>query len=133
MSSPFDTPSTRFDPSPPEKPGVLLWAKIYLTLTALMYLAMIPLGAFVMFADLPTNDETPEWLMQGQAGLMLVMGVVFGAGYLSPWFLKRSKANWIVHIVLIAWSCMSCCTWPFSIPLLIFWLKPETRAYFEAE
>ena len=32
--------------------------------------------------------------------------------------------------VLIALTLTSCCFWPFSIPLLIFWVKPDVRTYY---
>lgn len=109
---------------------MLVWAKIYTTVMALMNLCLIPVGGAMFFIDVPP-DDTPRWMFLGQAVLVAGMGVVFGIGNLAPWFMQRSKAKWIVYIVLIAWSCTSCCTWPFSIPLLIFWLKPEVKAYFE--
>ncbi len=130
MTSPFDPPAHTSPAPPATEPGVLVWARIYTTLMALMNLCLIPLGASMFFIDVPP-DDTPRWMLLSQAMAVIGMGVVFGLGNLAPWFMQRSKAKWIVYIVLIAWSCTSCCTWPFSIPLLIFWLKPEVKAYFE--
>ena len=64
-------------------------------------------------------------------GILLVLfgppfAIAFGLGIFwdeKPW-------HWVYGIVLICISLTSCCCFPVSIPLLIYWLKPETKSYF---
>jgi hypothetical protein len=59
-----------------------------------------------------------------------ILGVVFGIVFLVALFLPAKPFNWIVGIVVIALGMTSCCLWPALIPMLIFWVKPETKAFF---
>jgi hypothetical protein len=40
---------------------------------------------------------------------------------------------WIYGIVLIALGMTSACFVPACIPLLIYWLKPDAKSYFQPE
>ena len=46
-------------------------------------------------------------------------------------FLPRAKWAWVFGICLIALGMTSCCFWPICIPLLIKWIDPATKAWFE--
>ncbi len=68
------------------------------------------------------------------------MGIIYGAiglGLAVPFtmgaILKPRPWVWIFDLVLICIGMTSPCCMPASIPLLIFWIKPETRAYFGRE
>ena len=37
---------------------------------------------------------------------------------------------WIYDLIIICLGMTSACFWPAVIPLLIFWLKPETKRHF---
>lgn len=70
----------------------------------------------------------------------LVAGVIYGSlgaffaiVYGVALFLPRKPYNWIVGIVMIAIGLTSCCFLPAAVPLIIFWLKPETKAYLGRE
>ena len=60
------------------------------------------------------------------AGLCFAFGVPFA---IAP-FLPRRSWVWIYDVVLICFGMTSICSMPAAIPLLIFWFKPETQAYF---
>jgi hypothetical protein len=47
-------------------------------------------------------------------------------------FAGRKKWVWILHLVLIALGFTSCACWPFCIPLIFAWLKPEVKAWYGA-
>jgi hypothetical protein len=57
-----------------------------------------------------------------------LIGAMFGA---AP-FLPKRRWVWIYDLVLICLSFTGCCI-AFGIPLLIFWLKPETKAFFNMQ
>lgn len=117
-----------YSPLPPgQKPPVWFWYVGYCVAMALLYLACIGLGAVMMVVDDP---DTPEsW----------IMGIVFAVicaplflMYAAAPFLPRSKFAWYYGFATIGLGLTSCCTLPFSIALLIYWLKPETRGYLNA-
>ena len=59
-----------------------------------------------------------------------IMGLVFAIVFAVGLFLPRKPWGWIMGIVLIALGMTSVCCLPATIPLLIFWLKPDAKAYF---
>lgn len=108
---------------------VFFWYRIYAGSMAAMYAMLIALGIFVIFfgAD-PSKNEQTEALIGGL--LYAVLGAVFFLIYAAAFFLPRKPWAWIYHIVLICIGLTSCCLLPATIPLLIYWLKPETKALF---
>ncbi|MBN2369790.1 MAG: hypothetical protein JXO72_04830 [Vicinamibacteria bacterium] len=115
------------------RPGVVTWYRVYCGLMALLYFALAAAGIIGLFfmEELTSGSNAMSPLV---ALLMLLMwialGLVFGAVFVAPFFLSRRPWAWIYHLVLIAIGMTSPCCMPASIPLLIFWLKQETREYF---
>lgn len=113
-------------------PPVVLWYKIYVGLCALMYVGVFAFGVFITvmpdFAD--TGEDAAVLMVQGV--MMIVLGIGLTALYVAPFFVKPSKNAWILGIACIGLTLTSCCFLPFGIPLLIYWLKPETKAYYGA-
>ncbi|MGB7159266.1 MAG: hypothetical protein WBD40_14450 [Tepidisphaeraceae bacterium] len=58
------------------------------------------------------------------------MGVPLAAVFGVAPFLPRRPWVWIYDLVLICLGLTSICCMPATIPLLIFWLKPEAKAWF---
>jgi drug/metabolite transporter (DMT)-like permease len=86
-------------------------------------------GVFLIAARPETSRHSAEELLI--TGIIYaVFGALFAVVYAVTLFLPRASWNWIVGIIMIALGLTSCCFAPFLIPLLIFWLKPETKAYF---
>jgi predicted membrane-bound dolichyl-phosphate-mannose-protein mannosyltransferase len=97
----------------------------------LLYLGCVALGVvFFAFAEELAADD-PEMTPAG----VRVMGVMFIAVSIplvllfgiAP--LLKGKVGWILGFVTIGIGLTSACCLPASIPLLIFWLKPELKAY----
>ena len=61
---------------------------------------------------------------------LAVMGLLIAGLYGATFFLPRKPWVWMYHIVLLALGVASCCTLSASVALLVYWLKPETQAYF---
>jgi hypothetical protein len=96
---------------------------------ALLYLLCAVGGAALLLMDPGTLGMEPmEAKIQGVA--FLVVGALlilpFAAGPLLP----RRPWAWIYGLVLICIGLTSCCCLPASIPLLLAWLKPETKAFY---
>jgi hypothetical protein len=117
---------------PTERPGVVTWFTVYAILMALLYLLFAGFGVTVMvvgpeqFADAETSAQ--EWSVI--AAIILVVGLIFCLPYAIAPFLPRKPGVWIYDLVLIALGLGSACLWPLTIPLLIFWIKPENKLWF---
>ncbi|MCI0516137.1 hypothetical protein L0128_23230 [candidate division KSB1 bacterium] len=110
-------------------PPVWNWYVVYCVTMALMYLVIVLLGVLFLGWQLEIPD-TEEFEIQiiGWVflGLGLPLGLIFG---IAP-FLPKQPWAWIFGIVLIGIGMTSACCLPAAIPLLIFWIKPENKAFF---
>jgi hypothetical protein len=131
FADPYQTPQplpTGYSPLPSgEKPAVWFWYIGYCLAMALLYLGCASMGFLLPFIDEASPSET------------IVMAVVFIGMclplfclYAAAPFLPRRKFAWYYGFVTIGIGFTSCCTLPFSIALLIQWLKPEVKAYLNA-
>lgn len=100
----------------------------YCAAMALLYLLCIVFGVLAFFIE-PKNQE--EKTLQIVMGFLFVgLGAVLFLLFAAAPFLPKKPWVWIYDIVLIAVGLTSCACLPVSIPLLIYWLKPETKAFF---
>ena len=108
---------------PPQKYWVGIEA--FCGIMALIYLLLTPFGVWLISEG--KNDG--EALLNGI--ILVLMGpplsIAFGLGV----FFNDKPWHWIYGLVLICLSMTSCCCLPVSIPLMLHWLKPETKAFFE--
>ena len=113
------------------RPGVWPWFVGYCVAMALVYLLVVVVGVvFVAGADRiagPADDPT-EFRIMGLVFLAICLPLAAAFG-IAP-FLPRRPWVWIYDVVLIALGLTSACTPPACVPLLIFWLKPEAKAWF---
>jgi hypothetical protein len=107
----------------PDRVAVWPWYIAYAVVMALMYLFVC--GAGVLLALLATKDED-----RIQGVIMAIIGLPFAIPYAIAPMLGKTPGAWTYHLVLICIGLTSACCIPVSLPLLIFWLKPETKAYF---
>lgn len=125
-----------------DRPSVITWFKVYTGLMVLIYLVVILVG-ILLYANADSfvgNDVRPgsnvpadpvEAQLMGMvyAALGVVLSLVFAVGLVIP----RRFWGWVYGIVLIAIGLTSCCFWPITIPLLIFWIKPEVKDWYKNE
>lgn len=112
-----------------ETPPVRKWYVAYCVFMALMYLFTIVIGFFFMFtnpSDLDVNEVNPKVM----GVIFITIGVFLFATFAAGPFLPRETWAWIYGLVLICFGLTSVCCLPATIPLLIYWLKPETKEYF---
>ena len=105
------------------------WYRVYCALMAALYL-LVAVGGAYLFADphvIP--DNKPEETMIAGA-IYGIISAVFFFIFAVALVLPRKSYNWIVGIIMMALGLTSCCLMPFLVPLLINWVKPETKAYF---
>src|SRR5687767_7715066 len=131
-TNPFSDPyrSPQFAPPPPlphgQRPAVMTWYMVYCVAMALLYFLCVVFGALMLTApgELADGEETPDVIfMQGM--ILTVLGAALLFLYGAAPFLPRSKFAWIYGFVTIGIGFTSCCTLPFSIALLVFWLGAD--------
>ena len=115
-----------------QKPRVVTWFTVYTLLMAVMYLLVAVAGAALLYAgpDQFAGERHDAFAVRFQVISMIVLGlplfILFG---IAPW-LPRKRAVWIYDLVLICIGLTSICCLPITIPLLIFWIKENTKAWF---
>ncbi|HEX5885545.1 MAG TPA: hypothetical protein VFY67_13470 [Pyrinomonadaceae bacterium] len=109
-------------------PPVYKWFVAYCLLMALLYLATAAMGIAFMFIEPDRDMSATEAKIMGS--VMLILSLVFFVPYALAPFLPRQSWVWILGLVLICIGLTSACCLPVCIPLLIFWLKPEMKAFF---
>lgn len=118
----------------PIRPGVITWFKVYAGFMGAIYglvfvfcvLGFVALQ-FAPQAEFDSEDRMIMWVMMP---VMLLLGLALCGAFLAAIFLPRKPWVWVYDLVLIALGLSSCLLWPMTIPLIIYWVKPETRAYF---
>ena len=105
------------------------WYRAYVGSMAILYMAVAVVGIGILLIPFDVQQhERAELMMIG--GINATLGIVFFAIFAAALFLPPKPFNWIVGIIMIAIGMTSCCTWPATIPLLIYWIKPETQSFF---
>jgi hypothetical protein len=114
---------------PTPRPAVLTWFIVYCLLMALAYVFCIGIALWIFFVA-PTLLEEDASMAMIMPWIFLVLGIVLLVASILPLFLRPKPWVWIYDLVLICLGLTSCLYLPFSIPLLIFWMKPATKRYF---
>jgi hypothetical protein len=111
------------------KPPVINWFKAYCCVLCLMYLGVAAYSLVFFLVD-PAELDMPRLAALIAGAALLLCGFTFLVLSLLPLFLRPRPWVWIYDLVIICVGMTSACFLPACIPLLIFWLKPETKAYF---
>src|SRR5574341_1475775 len=132
MDNPYASPSApSFGPRYSPQPPVVFWYRMFCSaLTALYIVVAIAGVAVVLYRKELVEDDTPEefWLFYGI--FLIVLGVVLLAVYAFGAAMPAKPWTWVYGIVVIALTMTSCCCVPAAVPVLIYWIKPETQSYF---
>lgn len=112
-----------------ETPSVYKWYVVYCVLMALLNLAATVIGIMFLVME-PAGPEMSVAQAQFMGVVFIIMGLVFAAPYAAAPFLPRKSWVWIFGLVLICFGLSSACLLPVCIPLLIFWLKPEMKEFY---
>lgn len=106
------------------------WYRVYCSVMLLIYIAVTAIGIGLMFLSGSANSTEDENEMFFVGIAYLLIGPIFAIAYAAALILPRKPFTWVYGIVMIAIGLTSCCFLPAAVPLLLFWLKPETKAYF---
>ena len=120
--------------TPAGKPAVLKWFAAYCVFMTLLYAACVAGGAWVLTLpeDAMTSREVDATEMRIQGGVLLAIALPLMVAFGLALVLPRRRWVWIYNLVLIAVGLTSVCCLPVTVPLLIYFIKPETKAWFDA-
>jgi hypothetical protein len=111
-------------------PKVLTWFRVYLGVLCLGYAAAAALGVcFAFFPDFGAKFADGDNLIV-TGWILLIGSVLLLAASALPFFLKPRPWVWTYDLVLICAGMMSACLIFGCVPLLIIWIKPQTKRYF---
>ncbi|HQP34500.1 MAG TPA: hypothetical protein PLI95_04965 [Polyangiaceae bacterium] len=127
-----DPPGTAPEGDPTKTPSAVIWFKAYAALMAMGHVAVFGLGVFMMIAPTFDSSKASDILPAAvMGGLYATAALLFGVPFVLSLVLRPKKWVHTLHMVLIAIGFLSCWCWPFSIPLIIAYSKPEVKGWFE--
>lgn len=115
--------------SEPQKPTVWGWYVTYCVAMAVLNLAVAVAG-FVILLTEPTGSDLDPTEKKILSFIYIVVGLALLIPYTAGPLLPRRKWAWVLGLVLICIGMTSVCCLPAAIPLLIWWIKPETKEYY---
>ena len=110
-------------------PPVIFWFKIYCGVLCVLYLLVAAAGG-VFFFIRPEDVDMPQLFSKVMSVVYLLLGLALFAVCLLPLVVRPRPWVWIYDLIIIALGVSSPCFLPACIPLIIFWVKPETKSYF---
>ena len=120
-------------------PPVMIWYRIFCGAMAAVYLLVLLFGLFMILAPAMMSEvfklSDPDQMANTVGNMVMgviysVMGFLFFVVYVIGAFLPPRNWCWVAGLVLICLSFTSCCCLPVAIPLMIYWIKPETKLWF---
>jgi len=105
----------------PQPQKVVGWFKVYTGALCFCYLAA---GGFELFLIFDDPAERTLGIV------LLFVAVSLFSACLLPLILQPRPWLWTYDLVIICLGMTSACFLPAAIPLLIAWMKPETKSYF---
>lgn len=115
---------------PVRRPGVVLWFKIYAGFLCFMYVVLMAAVVYQPLAAWIDDDEDIGWTSTIPLQFFFVLGIALFVVCFIPLVLRPRPWLWTHSLVVICLGMTSACFLPICIPLLIFWLKPETKAFY---
>lgn len=114
------------------KPAVVNWFLAYAIFMALLYLLCFVAGILILTLGADALADSGQDPMEAkiQGWVLLVIGLPLAIAFAVGAMLPRRPWVWIYDLVLIALGLTSVCCMPATIPLLIFWIKSETKVWF---
>lgn len=131
--SPYLPPKSSHVPG--SRPPVWPWYMAYCLILSIIYVLCFFAGVALLAFGPQIAEEAGEdaVLLQVQGGILIGISIPLAALFGAAPFLPKKKWAWIYGFFPICIGFTSCCILPFSIALLIFWLKAETKAFFNVE
>jgi hypothetical protein len=113
-------------PENQQQPAVIFWFKFYAASLSFLYLLILGFSLFLIFGD-TASMEIEESFAKILGAFMLVVSLALMVACFLPLMLAPRPWLWVYNLVIICLGMTSACYLIVCIPLLIFWLKPETQ------
>jgi hypothetical protein len=110
-------------------PRVVFWFKLYSGFLCVLYLATAAFSVFLLQGDVSSLEMSPT-VARIAGAVFLALSLLLSGACLLPLVLRPRPWLWVYDLVVICIGMTSVCTLPASLPLMIFWMKPETKAWF---
>ena len=107
-----------------DAPPAIRWFKIYVAAICAMYMLIVIAGVIIFALNIGDGEGSLAGILVAAIGIPFL--ILYGVGL----FLPHKPWAWIYALVLIAGGFTSCLTMPFSIALLIQYVKPELKMYY---
>ena len=127
------TTATPAQAPPAGAPDVIAWYARYCAGAAALFGAAIPLGVlFIVKRDAWAEraDLEPVALLLFGALWMLTMAFLSMLHVAARVTRQREPWAWTLHAIVQGIGLTTLVLWPFTLPLLYRWLKPETQRWF---
>ncbi len=130
LQNPYTSPEHH--PShPPTTPAVVTWFRVYAAVMTFIYMLLLVVAVLMLiFAPSLADEDNSEEVLLIQGTVFAIISLPLGGMFIIGAFMPLKPWAWIYGIVLIGLGMTSCCCLPATIPLLVFWIKPNTQAYF---
>lgn len=112
-----------------ERPQVIIWFRVYCCVLCFLYLVFAAVSLVFFLGD-PVDLEMPRVTALVIGLIFLLSGLLLFVASLLPLILRPRPWVWTYDLIIICMGMTSACFLPVCIPLLIFWMKPETKAHF---
>jgi hypothetical protein len=122
--NPYGYDPYRAAPAYEGTPPVWTWFIVYAIALAVLYVACTGVGLVICFTAHKDEDVLTGAFY---AIICLPLAVLYGIAPILP----KKPWVWIYDIVLICLPMTSMCCLPLCVPLLIYWIKPEVKAFFQ--
>jgi hypothetical protein len=131
QGAPPGSPLLTEEERPPE---AVYYFRIYAVVMILSLLGIFGLGLWIMLEPMMRHSGPGSMVRPGEWIVGIIMTVMSGFFILPHAIaLFGGRAKWVytLSVVLIGLSMLwnSCCL-PVTIPLLVVWLKPETKRWY---
>jgi len=116
-------------PENQQQPTVIFWFKFYAASLSFLYLLTLGFSLFLIFGD--TSSMGMEETFTKLLGVVLLfISLALIVVCFLPLVLAPRPWLWVYNLLIICLGMTSACYLLVCIPLLIFWLKPETQRYY---
>jgi hypothetical protein len=110
-------------------PTVLRWFKVYAGVQTALYGICLFVGLLLIFVGARSLEDGREVLVV--LGVVLaITGLLLGPACALSFFLPRQPWVWIYDLVIICVGMFNGFLAPLCVTLLIYWTKPEAKAWF---
>lgn len=129
QGAPPGTPLLQEEERPPE---AVYYFRIYAVVMLLSLLGIFAFGLWLMLEPMMKYGGVPprpgEWIW---GFILTILSGVFLVPHAIAIFAGRGRWVYTLAVVLIGMSMLwNCCCLPVTIPLLVVWLKPETKRWY---